>query len=325
MSLINAREMQMFGNKKINVKKCHSERWSIYENESSLSDNIKRIQYYYEDLFGTYRDGLVTFWCDDRYLTTLSIQESIFSNMVSKRGLNTCEDFIPLHISESFKARNGTNFFFLGRDIQTLQHAFAVDTLMLNDAEEGLQVLHDGKKIAVFEASLIQKFKNSFDEALELAQRPISQEASERWVELKLEGQLKAEVAEKEAAQEAEFKAQESAGFPTIILTTESPSPFPVSARLGIVSAEYAHRSKLLSSAFAEISSIGKDRSTHTQSALKKAKEVVLLELKREAYLLGADAVVAVDLDYSEIGGAGDPLLFLVANGTAVKVKTETS
>ena len=315
-------EVQMFGNKKIDVAKCHGERWSIYENESSLSDFIKSIQYRYEDLFGAYKNGYVTFWCNNSYLTTLRIQESIFNNMVSKRGLNTCVDFIPLNISEPLKARNGTDFFFIGRDIQTLQHAFSVDTLTLNDDEEGLQVLHDGTKIAVFESSSINVFKNSFTEAMELAQRPISQSAAERWDELKQQKQLKAETAEKKAAQEAEFKNQESAGFPRIILTTESPSPFPVTNRLGIVSAEYAHRSKLLSSAFAEITSIGKDRSTHTQSALKKAKEIVLLELKREAYLLGADAVVAVDLDYSEIGGAGDPLLFLVANGTAVKIQS---
>jgi uncharacterized protein YbjQ (UPF0145 family) len=317
--------MMVFGNKKIDVMKCHSERWSIYETESSLLDIIRKIQYRYEDLFGAYQDGFVTFWADNYYLTTLPIKESIFNNMVNERGLNTCVDFIPLYISGSFKARNGTDFFFIGRDIQTIQHAFSVDTLVLNDNEEGLQVLLEGKKIAVFESSLIQTVKSSFTEATELARRPISQKASDHWDELKQEKQLKAEAAEKEAAQEAEFKAQEGAGFPKIILTTESPSPFPVSDRLGIISAEYAHRCKMLSSAFAEISSIGKDRSAHTQSALKKAKEVVLLELKREAYLLGADAVVAIDLDYSEIGGAGDPLLFLVANGTAIKFKTETN
>lgn len=315
----------VFGNKKIDAMKCHSERWSIHETESSLSDSIKKSQYRYEDLFGAYKDGFVTFWYKNRYLTTLPIQESIFDNMVSKRGLNACVDFIPLNISDPFKARNGTDFFFIGRDIQTLQHAFPVDTLALNDDMEGLQVLHDSKKIGVFESSLTQVLKNSFAEAMELAQCPISQSAAERWDELKQQEKLKAEASEKEAAQEAEFKVQESAGFPKIILTTESPSPFPVSDRLGIVSAEYAHRSKMLSSAFAEITSIGKDRSTHTQSALKKAKEIVLLELKREAYLLGADAVVAIDLDYSEVGGAGDPLLFLVANGTAVKIQTETS
>jgi uncharacterized protein YbjQ (UPF0145 family) len=80
------------------------------------------------------------------------------------------------------------------------------------------------------------------------------------------------------------------------------------------------HRTKLLEDVFAELTSIGKNRNESTQNALKQARDNALTELKREAYLLGADAVVAVDLDYSEIGGAGNPLLFLVASGTAIKI-----
>ncbi len=80
------------------------------------------------------------------------------------------------------------------------------------------------------------------------------------------------------------------------------------------------HRTKLLAGVFAELSSIGQSRSSSTQNALRSAREIALTELRREAYMLGADAVIAVDLDYSEIGGAGDPLLFLVASGTAIKI-----
>ena len=35
----------------------------------------------------------------------------------------------------------------------------------------------------------------------------------------------------------------------------------------------------------------------------------------------GADAVVGVDLDYSEFSGGGRSMLFIVANGTAVKLQ----
>ena len=44
-------------------------------------------------------------------------------------------------------------------------------------------------------------------------------------------------------------------------------------------------------------------------------------ELKKEADNIGANAVIAVDLDYSEISGGGKSMLFLVASGTAVKVE----
>lgn len=53
----------------------------------------------------------------------------------------------------------------------------------------------------------------------------------------------------------------------------------------------------------------------------KKAREAALIELRLEAHQLGADAVVGIDLDYSEISGSGKSMLFLVASGTAVRVQ----
>ena len=42
---------------------------------------------------------------------------------------------------------------------------------------------------------------------------------------------------------------------------------------------------------------------------------------RSEAYELGADAVIGVDLDYQEFSGKGKGMLFLVASGTAVKLR----
>ena len=50
-------------------------------------------------------------------------------------------------------------------------------------------------------------------------------------------------------------------------------------------------------------------------------RETCLSELKVEADQLGANAVIGVDLDYSEISGGGKSMLFLVASGTAVVVE----
>jgi len=44
----------------------------------------------------------------------------------------------------------------------------------------------------------------------------------------------------------------------------------------------------------------------------------------KEAYELGADGVIGIDLDYSEISGKGKGMLFLVASGIAVKFKGES-
>ncbi|TLF50749.1 YbjQ family protein [Halomonas urmiana] len=42
--------------------------------------------------------------------------------------------------------------------------------------------------------------------------------------------------------------------------------------------------------------------------------------LRRETESMGANAVIGIDLDYSEISGGGKSMLILVATGTAVKV-----
>jgi len=54
---------------------------------------------------------------------------------------------------------------------------------------------------------------------------------------------------------------------------------------------------------------------------LRDSRRVCLTELRREALIAGANAVIGVDLDYSEISGDDKSMLFLVASGTAVVVE----
>ena len=74
---------------------------------------------------------------------------------------------------------------------------------------------------------------------------------------------------------------------------------------------------------FASVSDIFGGRSGATQKVLRDARRTVLAELKREALTVGADAVIGVDLDYSEFSGKMKSMLFLVASGTAVKLKPQ--
>jgi uncharacterized protein YbjQ (UPF0145 family) len=107
-----------------------------------------------------------------------------------------------------------------------------------------------------------------------------------------------------------------------IMLSTETAAPdLKIAARLGIVTAECAFGMNL----FKDIFAVGRDifggRSASIQTALKDARNTALDELRLEASKLGANAVIAVDLDYSEISGGGKSMLFLVATGTAVRVE----
>lgn len=107
-----------------------------------------------------------------------------------------------------------------------------------------------------------------------------------------------------------------------MILTTEAAHNLDVADRLGIVASEYVVGVNILRDIAAEFRDFFGGRSATMQRALREAREAALEELKRCAAELGADAVVGIDLDYSEISGGGKSMLFLVASGTAVALRS---
>ncbi|VBB42851.1 conserved hypothetical protein [uncultured Desulfatiglans sp.] len=110
--------------------------------------------------------------------------------------------------------------------------------------------------------------------------------------------------------------------YDDIILTT---APFlenyHVVKTIRIVTSECVFGMNIFRDFFASLTDFFGGRSEAAQKVLKDAREVCLSELKSEAYAVGANAVIAIDLDYSEFSGQGKSMLFLVASGTAVKVK----
>ncbi len=105
-----------------------------------------------------------------------------------------------------------------------------------------------------------------------------------------------------------------------ILLSTEGSPDLKIARRIDIISAEFAVGMGLLTDVFTAWRDVFGGRSKSYQNALKDARKAVLTELRREAFLVGADAVLGVSLDYSEISGGGKSMLFLVASGTAVKL-----
>jgi len=90
---------------------------------------------------------------------------------------------------------------------------------------------------------------------------------------------------------------------------------------LGIVTAECVLGVNIFRDVLGGLRDIVGGRSGTHQKALKQARETCLEDLAERAGELGADAVVAVDLDYNEISGGGKGMLFLVASGTAVRLR----
>ena len=107
-----------------------------------------------------------------------------------------------------------------------------------------------------------------------------------------------------------------------IILSTEAAPDLPVAQRIDVITAEFAVGMGLLTDIFNAWRDVFGGRSKSYQNALKDARKAVLQELRREAHALGADAVLGVSLDYSEISGGGKSMMFLVASGTAVRLRS---
>jgi uncharacterized protein YbjQ (UPF0145 family) len=88
---------------------------------------------------------------------------------------------------------------------------------------------------------------------------------------------------------------------------------------LGIVTGEAILGANIFKDFFAGIRDVVGGRSGAYEKELRKAKNIALEEMQNEASKMGANAVIAVDLDYEtiSISGGGD-MLMVAASGTAV-------
>jgi uncharacterized protein YbjQ (UPF0145 family) len=105
-----------------------------------------------------------------------------------------------------------------------------------------------------------------------------------------------------------------------IITTTDGIEGRTITAYLGIVTGEAVLGTNIFRDFFAGIRDIVGGRSGSYEKELRKARDTALAELTDEAKALGADAVIAVDLDYEHIGSGDRSMLMVSANGTAVKL-----
>lgn len=106
----------------------------------------------------------------------------------------------------------------------------------------------------------------------------------------------------------------------SILITTESQPNVDIQERITIITAECAYGMNLFKDLFAGVRNVVGGRSEAVQSTMRDARQTVLYELKREAHLVGANAVVGVDLNYVELAATGSTMLMLVASGTAVRI-----
>lgn len=105
-----------------------------------------------------------------------------------------------------------------------------------------------------------------------------------------------------------------------ILTTTPSLEGKKITRYFGIVSGEAIIGANLFRDIFAGIRDIVGGRSGSYEEVLREAKQNAINEMEEAARKLGANAVVAVDLDYETIGSNGS-MLMVTASGTAVLIE----
>ncbi|SRR5690554_1260888 len=105
-----------------------------------------------------------------------------------------------------------------------------------------------------------------------------------------------------------------------LVTTTPDVQGKKIVRYIGLVSAETIIGANFFKDVFAGIRDFIGGRSGTYEKVLRDAKDQALHEMQQEAYSLGANAVVGVDLDYETIGTNGS-MLMVVATGTAVVIE----
>lgn len=131
-----------------------------------------------------------------------------------------------------------------------------------------------------------------------------------------------AEKQSREQARQEEANAAEEnkVRVASILLTTETAPNLNITKRIEIVTAECAFGMNIFKDLFAGVRDIVGGRSEAVQKTMRDSRKTALYELKVEADLVGANAVVGVDLDYVELSSSGG-MVMLVASGTAVVIE----
>jgi uncharacterized protein YbjQ (UPF0145 family) len=102
--------------------------------------------------------------------------------------------------------------------------------------------------------------------------------------------------------------------------TTPSLEGRVITDYLGIVVGEAILGANIFKDIFGAVRDIVGGRAGAYEQEMGKARDIAFEELETEARMLGADAIVGIDLDYEVVGKKGGMMMVSIS-GTAVKIK----
>ena len=103
-----------------------------------------------------------------------------------------------------------------------------------------------------------------------------------------------------------------------LVSTTNTIEGKRIAAYYGIVSGDAIVGANIFRDLFASVRDIIGGRAAGYEKALQQAKQAAVDDMVEAAQALGANAVIAVDLDYETVGQS---MLMVSASGTAVRLE----
>ena len=104
-----------------------------------------------------------------------------------------------------------------------------------------------------------------------------------------------------------------------ILTTTPQVEGYMIREYKGVVTGETIIGANFMKDIFAGIRDIVGGRSASYEKVLREAKDSALQEMMERANMMGANAIVGIDLDYETIGANGS-MLMVAVSGTAVVI-----
>ena len=121
------------------------------------------------------------------------------------------------------------------------------------------------------------------------------------------------------ALEELELEKQKLAA--AVLLTTETAPQIKITKRLDIITSQAAFEINNFKDVFVGLLNPVKGRSNEMEKQIDELRRRSLEDLKIKAHNLGANGVVAVDIDISTVTIGQISVLMLVASGTAVVIE----
>ena len=103
-----------------------------------------------------------------------------------------------------------------------------------------------------------------------------------------------------------------------LIVTSDQIEGRRIAEYLGIVSGDAIVGANMFRDLFARVRDVVGGRAGGYEKVLRSAKEAAIKDIAEEAAERGANAIIAVDLDYESVG---DSMLMVSVNGTAVRLE----